>query len=305
MLGIFKRKKILGEITPITNIFLNVIIGLVAISAVYPFLLVLMVSFTDEKSLAINGYKLFPEKFSLEAYRYLLTSTTQLVKSYGVTIFVTVVGTVITVVVTALYAYSLSRKEFKYRKFFNLFAFFTTLFSGGLVPFYIVTTKVLGLRDSVWALILPMILNFFYIIILRTFFQTAIPESLVEAARIDGASEFQIFFKIIMPLSLPGLATIGLFSALGFWNDWFNALLFIENENLIPLQQMLMKLQNNMEFLMKNATQSGIATQALSKLPQEGVRMAMVILATGPIILAYPFFQKYFVQGLTIGGVKE
>lgn len=299
-------KKELGDVSHKTNFLLNLIVGSVAFTAVYPFLLVFMVSFTDEDVLARDGYRFFPEKYSLEAYRYLFESSEQLFRSYGVTIFVTVVGTLITVLITALYAYALSRKEFKYRKFFNLAAFFTMLFGGGLVPFYIVATQVMGLKDSVWGLILPLILNVFFIIVLRTFFKTTIPESLIEAARIDGAGEFMIFFKIVLPLSLPGLATIGLFSALGYWNDWFHALLFIEDPNLTPLQHLLMKIQNNMEFLSNNTQLSGIqAQEALSNLPQEASRMAMVVLAVGPIIMAYPFFQKYFVKGLTIGGVKE
>ncbi len=300
-------KREISSISYKSNLLLNIIVGILAFACVYPFLFVLMISVTDERSLVLKGYKFFPEVYSLSAYRYIFKAGEQLIKSYGVTIFVTIVGTVLTVLLTALYAYALSRPEFKYRKFFNFVAFFTMLFGGGLVPFYIVATQVLNLKDSIWSLILPLLLNVFFIMVLRTFFKNNIPQSIIDAARIDGAGEFRIFFTIVMPLSLPSLATIGLFSALTYWNDWFNALLFINNPNLTPLQHMLMKVQNNMEFLIKNASSlgGGQAFELIQSMPQEATRMAMVILATGPIVLAYPFFQRYFIKGLTVGGVKE
>ncbi|NMA84550.1 MAG: carbohydrate ABC transporter permease [Epulopiscium sp.] len=289
------------------NLIINLLIGVFALLCVLPFILVVMISFTDEKTLLLNGYRLFPEKFSLAAYAYIFQAGDQLLHSYGITIFITIVGTILSVLITGLYAYALSRDSFKYRKLFNFLAFFTMLFGGGLVPTYIVCTNILHLRDSIWALILPMILNPFFIIVLRTFFKTSIPDSVVESAYIDGAGEWRIFFQIVFPLSLPGLATIGLFSALGFWNDWFNALLYIDNPKLIPLQYLLMRIENSMDFLIQNATKLSSSQSAtiLQSLPRETTRMAMVVLATVPIALAYPFFQKYFVQGLTIGAVKE
>ena len=287
------------------NIGANLIAGIFSFMCVFPFLFVMIISFTDETSLAVNGYQIIPEKWSLEAYKYVFQTGDALLRSYGVTIFITVVGTIISLCVIALYAYAVSRKSFRYRNFFSFFAFFTMLFNGGLVPTYIVATQLLGLKDSIWALIWPLAVNAFYIMILRTFYSTSVPDAIIESGKIDGASEFKIFYKIVLPLSLPGLATIGLFSTLGYWNDWFNALLYIDNPNLVPLQSMLMRIETSMQFILQNSQNSSLNMSALQSLPQDTSRMAMVVLATGPIILAYPFFQRYFIQGLTIGAVKE
>lgn len=304
----FKRKpkaQDFHELSKGWNIGANLIAGIFAFMCVFPFLFVMIISFTDETSLAKNGYQIFPEKWSLEAYKYVFETGDTLLRSYGVTIFVTVVGTIISLCVIALYAYAVSRKSFRYRNFFSFFAFFTMLFNGGLVPTYIVATQLLGLKDSIWALIWPLAVNAFYIMILRTFYSTSVPDAIVESGKIDGATEFKIFYKLVLPLSLPGLATIGLFSTLGYWNDWFNALLYIDNPNLVPLQSMLMRIETSMQFILQNSQNASLSMDALQSLPQDTSRMAMVVLATGPIILAYPFFQRYFIQGLTIGAVKE
>lgn len=293
------------RLTPAWNMLFHLVAGIFACLCVFPFLFVTIISFTDEKTLAQNGYQLFPEKWSFEAYRYLFQAGDQLLRSYGVTIAVTVIGTAIAVVCTALFAYAISRKSFKYRNFFAFFAFFTMLFNGGLVPTYIVVTQLMGLKDSLWALILPLAVNAFYIMILRTFFSTMIPDAVIESGKIDGAGEFGIFFKLVLPLSLPGLATIGLFSTLGYWNDWFNALLYINEPSLVPLQSMLMRIENNMQFIMQNSQNTSLSIGVLQSMPQDTSRMAMVVLATGPIVFAYPFFQRYFIQGLTVGAVKE
>lgn len=287
------------------NIGANLIAGLFSFLCVFPFLFVIIISFTDEKTLATNGYSVFPEKLSFDAYKYVFETGDMLLRSYGVTIFVTVVGTLISLFVISLYAYGISRKSFRYRNFFSFFAFFTMLFNGGMVPTYIVATQLLGLKDSIWALIWPLAVNAFYIMILRTFYSTSVPDAIVESGKIDGASEFKIFYKLVLPLSLPGLATIGLFSTLGYWNDWFNALLYIDDPNLVPLQSMLMRIENSMQFLLQNSSNASLSMEALQSMPQDTARMAMVVLATGPIVLAYPFFQRYFIQGLTIGAVKE
>lgn len=304
----FKRKPKTQDFHQLSkgwNIGANLIAGIFAFMCVFPFLFVMIISFTDETSLAKNGYQIFPEKWSLEAYKYVFETGDTLLRSYGVTIFVTVVGTIISLCVIALYAYAVSRKSFRYRNFFSFFAFFTMLFNGGLVPTYIVATQLLGLKDSIWALIWPLAVNAFYIMILRTFYSTSVPDAIVESGKIDGATEFKIFYKLVLPLSLPGLATIGLFSTLGYWNDWFNALLYIDNPNLVPLQSMLMRIETSMQFILQNSQNASLSMDALQSLPQDTSRMAMVVLATGPIILAYPFFQRYFIQGLTIGAVKE
>ncbi|HEY4390562.1 MAG TPA: carbohydrate ABC transporter permease [Paenibacillus sp.] len=287
------------------NITFNLIAAIFAILCVFPFLFVVIISLTDEGTLAKNGYRLIPEKWSLGAYRYMFDMGDTLLRSYGITILVTVVGTVIALLFMAFYAYAISRKSFRYRNFFSFFAFFTMLFNGGLVPTYIIVTQLMGLKDTIWALILPLAVNAFYIMILRTFYATSVPEAIIESGKIDGAGEFRIFIKLVLPLSLPGLATIGLFSTLGYWNDWFNALLYIDNPNLVPLQSMLMRIETSMQFIMQNASNSSLSLEAMRSLPQDTSRMAMVVMATLPIIFAYPFFQRYFIQGLTVGAVKE
>ena len=287
------------------NVVFNLFAGIFAFLCVFPFLFVVIISFTDEGVLARDGYKLIPSQWSLEAYRYVFQTGDTLLRSYGVTIFVTVVGTIVSLLFIAFYAYAISRKSFKFRNFFAFFAFFTMLFNGGLVPTYIIVTQLLGLKDTIWALILPLAVNAFYIMILRTFYSTSVPDAIIESGKIDGAGEFRIFLKLVLPLSLPGLATIGLFSTLGYWNDWFNALLYIDNPNLVPLQSMLMRIETSMQFILQNSQNSSLSLEALRSLPQDTSRMAMVVLATGPIIFAYPFFQRYFIQGLTVGAVKE
>ncbi|CQR45850.1 L-arabinose transport system permease protein AraQ [Paraliobacillus sp. PM-2] len=290
---------------PFVNKIITVLLGILAIACIFPFIYVVIISLTSEETIVKNGFQLIPEAWSGEAYQYLWSMKGQLFRSYGVTIFVTVVGTAISVLMITFYAYAISRPQFKYRRFFTMFAFFTMLFSGGLVPMYIVVTQFLELKDTVWALILPLTMNAFYIIIMRTFFMKSVSESILESARIDGASEWRIFFQIIFPLSLPGIATIALFSTLGYWNDWFQALLYINDPDLVPLQSLLMKIESNLEFMRENMDVANMQQSLFSTIPQESAKMAMVVIATLPIAVSYPFFQKYFISGLTIGGVKE
>lgn len=286
--------------------FFTILLILFTLSCIFPFIFVIVISLTDEKALQLNGYELLPAQWSTDAYQYLIQDGGQLLRSLGVTIMITVIGTLITVFMTGTYAYVLSRASFPYRKFFTFYLFFTMLFAGGMVPSYLVMTKMLGLKNTIWALILPLAFSPYNVIILRTFFKKSIPESIIESAKMDGCSEFRVFFQIFLPLAIPGVATIGLFSSLGYWNDWFNALLYIDTNKLIPLQYLLMKIQNSMEFLANNNDITLAQQQAIqNSLPQESTRMAMVVVATLPIAIVYPFFQKYFVQGLTIGGVKE
>ncbi|KQY80676.1 sugar ABC transporter permease [Paenibacillus sp. Root52] len=287
------------------NVMMNLIAGLFALICVFPFIFVVIISFTDEKVLARDGYRLIPAEWSLAAYQFVWQSGDTLLRAYGVTILVTVLGTIISLILMSLYAYAISRKSFRYRRFFSIFAILTMLFNGGMIPTYMVVSQLLGLKDTVWALILPLAMNAFYIMILRTFYSTSVPDAVIESARIDGAGEFYTFMKIVIPLSLPGLATIGLFSTLGYWNDWFNALLYIDNPNLVPLQSMLMRIESSIQFIQQNSANSSMSLAAMQSIPQDTSRMAMVVLATLPIIFAYPFFQRYFVQGLTVGAVKE
>ncbi|MDO4662080.1 MAG: carbohydrate ABC transporter permease [Tissierellia bacterium] len=289
-----------------SNVILNIILLILSISAILPFIFVVMISVTDETSLIKYGYQLIPKDFSWNAYKYIFTGASQILVSYRNSIIVTVTGVVLGLFLTSTYSYALSRTDFYYRGFFSKVAVIPMLFSGGLVSTYLVISSFLNLKDSLWALIVPLLLNTFNIIVMRTFFQTTIPKALIEAAKMDGANEFQIFTKIVLPISLPGLATIGLFLTLAFWNDWQNAMLYITSDSKIPIQYLLIRIQNSTTFLSTRAGDiGGVASQAFGTLPKETLRMAIVVLTTLPISLAYPFFQKYFIQGLTLGAVKE
>nr|WP_249413024.1 carbohydrate ABC transporter permease [Paenibacillus antibioticophila] len=274
---------------------------LLAVFCIFPFLLVVSSSLTEESAIVENGFQIFPTRFSLEAYRILFEFPTDMLKAYGVTISVTVLGTLAGLFLTSMTAYVLARKDFKWRNIFSFFFFFTTLFSGGLVPWYLLIVNYLQLKDTLLVLILPMLMNVFYIIVMKTF-MSSIPEAIIESAKIDGAGDFQIYLRFILPLSKPALATIGLFIALAYWNDWYNALLFISNSDLMPLQYYLYRLLGNMDGMRKAMMESGAVVNF--NIPTESLKMAMTVVATGPILLAYPFIQRYFVQGLTIGAVK-
>lgn len=253
------------------------------------------------------GIVFFPDVWSTKAYQYIFQGAMshRIMRSFGISVFITVVGTFINTTMTSTYAYAISRPYFPYRRFFTVYALITMLFAPGMVANYLVVSNLLHLKDTVWALILPMALGPFGILVMRTFFKKTVPDSIIESARMDGASEWMIFMKIVLPLAVPGIATISLFSALTYWNDWFNALLYVQSENLYPMQYLLMKIQSNLQALAQNAGMSAQMADSLASLPKESVRMAIVVIATLPIALTYPFFQKYFVGGLTIGGVKE
>ncbi|TFE28676.1 carbohydrate ABC transporter permease [Cohnella luojiensis] len=276
-------------------------IALLSILCIVPFILIISSSLTEESRIVLEGYKFFPSEFSTEAYKILFKYPDQLIQAYTVTILVTLAGTLVGLFLTAMTAYCLSRRDFKWRNQFSFFFFFTTLFSGGLVPWYLMMVNYLHLKDTPLALIIPLLLNVFYIIVMKSFMSN-IPEAIVESAKIDGAGDFLIFMRLILPLAKPALATIGLFLALGYWNDWYNALLFVSSENLMPLQYYLYKMLGNLDGIRKAMAGSGAV--ATTPLPSEGLKMAMTIVASGPILIAYPFIQKYFVQGLTIGAVK-
>lgn len=307
-----KDKKDINEINRFSkvskksNVIMNIILAILAALSILPFIFVVIISFTSETALKKNGYSFIPAEWSTKAYSYLFSSTNQVLRSCGVTVVVTILGTIIGLLLISTYAYALSRKTFAYKKFFTMVIFIPMLFSGGLVSSYLVMTQLLRLKNSIWALILPICMNSFYIIILRTFFKTSVPDAVIESAKIDGASEFRTFFQIVLPISLPGIATIALFLTLGYWNDWFNAMLYIDTDRLLPLQYLLIRVENSMEFLVNNAMRLGAdGILAAKALPKETAKMAMVVITTAPIVFAYPFFQKYFVNGLTIGAVKE
>ncbi len=290
----------------LSQLLLHLFFICLSLACLLPVLLVISISFSDENTVVANGFKFFPEKFSLDAYGFLYNQLSQIITAYGVTIFVTVVGTLLSLLLIALYAYPLSRRELRHRNKFALFIFLTMIFNGGLVPWYLVYVNLLHLKDSVWSLIIPLFLQPFFVIIMRTFFQTTIPDSIIESATIDGASEVKIFYKIILPLSLPVLATIGLFNTLNYWNDWFLSLIFITKGNGISLQYLMYKTLLNIQYLTTNENAASQLSKmgAVVNLPSQTLRMAMAVVGMGPIIFAYPFFQKYFVKGLTIGAVK-
>lgn len=295
-----------NKIKKSTNVLFNVILTILSLLSVVPFIFVIIISLTDEQSLAMNGYRFIPEKWSLYAYSYIIEAGENIIRSYGVTILVTVVGTLIGLLLTGTYAYALSRKTYAYKSFFTKVITVPMLFSGGMIANYLIVTKVLMLKDTVWALILPLAMNSFNVIVLRTFFKTSIPDSVVESAKIDGASEWRLFFAIVIPMALPGLATIGLFLTLGYWNDWFNAMMYIDNQNWIPLQYLLIKIESSIDWLASNKAMMGVdGIRVAANMPKETIKMAIVVISTLPIIFAYPFFQRYFVNGLTVGAVKE
>ena len=259
--------------------------------------LVISVSLSDEKQLALEGYSLLPVGFTVSAYEYILQQPGQILQAYGVTILVTLSGTLVGLLLSSLLAYALSRKDYKLRGVLSFYVFFTLLFNGGMVPFYILVTRYLGLKDNLLALILPYLVTAWYVLILRTSF-AQLPTELLDAARIDGAGEWRIFFQIVLPLSKPVLATIGLFLILRYWNDWFLALLFIDRSVLYPLQYLLYTLMANINFLASNPQTTGIP------IPVQSARMAMAVLAFGPALFAFLMLQKYFVRGITVGGLK-
>lgn len=273
---------------------------LFSLACVIPLIAIIAISFSDEGMIAQQGYQLIPSKVNLLAYQLVFKSPWQLLNAYKISIIVTVLGTICGLYVQATMAYVLSRRSYKYRNFLAFYMFFTMLFNGGLIPSYILITS-LGMKNTIWVLFVPGLVSAWNIILLRTFFQ-GIPESLVESAKIDGAKELRIFFSIMVPLSKPSLATIALFISVGLWNDWWNALIYITNPDLSPLQYLLHTyLMEQEQALQQAAKMPGFNIQ---NIPSESYQMAMCILAAGPMLFAYPFFQKYFVRGLTIGGVK-
>lgn len=284
--------------------FAKLIMLLFSLACILPFILILLSSFTDETTLITNGYSFFPEKWSLEAYKYLWNQRVPISRAYGITIFVTVVGTTVSLLITSMLAYCLSRRDLFGRKVFAFYVLFTMLFNGGLVPTYMFYTRTLGIKNTLFALILPnLLLNAFQVIVMRSYYAQTIPESVLESARMDGAGEWRIFFKIVMPMSKPILATIGLLTAITYWNDWNNGLIYLTNTKLYSIQNVLNKIIEDQKFLSTMAGQAGISTAGLS-LPSTSSRMAIAVIGILPIICAYPFFQKYFIKGIALGSVK-
>lgn len=296
----------LNSVSAGTEAVIYLIVGLFCVCCIIPFLFVIIISFSSEASIREIGYSFLPKEWSVEAYSYAFQKLPQIWRSYFNSLYITVVGTVLSTVMCAMYAYALYRPDFKFRNFFNFFSFFTMIFGGGLVPTYIITKQVLGLSESYAALIVPLLVNPFNIIVMRTFFKSSVPIELIEAATIDGSGEYSTLFRVVAPIAKPGLATIALLNALAYWNDWFQSLLYIRQDKILqPLQALLMELQNNVEYLNRMAGQLGAAAiMESAKLPSQSLRMVLVVLIVVPIACAYPFFQRYIVAGLAVGSVK-
>jgi putative aldouronate transport system permease protein len=305
--NLFPRKKQESRdmlaISPSTNASLNLLMIVVCLLALIPVYVIVISSLTAESTLTLIGYRLWPEKFATEAYKFLFAQGSIVVTAYKNTIIATAAGTFLAVVTVGLYAYAISRDNFKFKNFFTFFSFFTLLFNGGLVAFYMVMRQVLFIGNSLWALFLPSAFSPFWVIVMRTFYKLTLPNEIIESARIDGASEWRIFMQIVLPLSLPGLATVALFSAVGIWNNFFNCLLLVDESKYYSLQYTIYTTLNNIRFLMENADKL-VGLVNVADLPSQTFRMAMAVVTVGPIIFAYPFFQRYFIRGLTIGAVK-
>ncbi len=291
-----------GKDTITFNIVAYTLVGLFALACIIPFYLIVVGSLTDERTIITDGYQFFlnAKNFSLESYQMALKTPETILRAYGVTLFVTIAGTVLSILLTTMTGYVLARPDFPWRNGISFFFFFTTLFNGGLVPWYLLCTQYLGFTNRIYSLIIPGLFSVWNMIIAKSFMK-GIPFEMTEAAKIDGAGDFYIFYKIIFPMSKPLVATLTLFIALAYWNDWYNCMLFMSTGENWNLQYTLQNILNSTEALKRVAAQTGMQ---VGQLPSEGLKLAMTVIATGPIVLLYPFLQKYFVKGLTIGAVK-
>ncbi|MFD0693606.1 carbohydrate ABC transporter permease [Paenibacillus sp. GCM10027628] len=283
------------------NAFIVILFTVMSAIIIIPLLYVISVSLSYDGDIAKYGYQLIPKRITFLAYTYIFQTPKALLHAYMITIIVTAVGTALSLLLTSSLAYVMTRKDYRYGRITTFFVFFTLLFNAGLVPSYMVVTNLLHIQDTIWAMILPYGVSAWFTMLMRGFMQS-LPFEIIESAKIDGSSELSTFVRIILPLSKPALATVGLFYALAYWNDWWLALLYINNQDLIPLQYYLQRIMSNIEFL-TTSVQAGISID-LSQIPAESSRMAIAILAAGPMLFAFPFFQKYLIKGLTVGAVK-
>lgn len=284
--------------------FASIFLGCLVVITLLPIVLIVISSFTAEDALIQNGYSFWPQEWSLDAYYYMVKQGAVILRSYGVSIFVTVVGTLCSVLITTMLAYPMSRKSFKYRNVLSFFVFFTMLFNGGIVPAYIMWTQIFHIKNTIFALFIPnYLVNAFNVILVKNYYSNNVPDALLEAAQIDGASEMTIFRRIMLPLAVPAIATISLFTGLCYWNDWTNGLYYISNEKLYSIQMLLMNIMNNIQALRANSTASLLGTGVVD-LPGTAIRMAMAVIGILPILLVYPFVQKHLVRGVVVGAVK-
>lgn len=280
----------------------HVVLILLSLACILPFILMIMSSFTAENDIVRYGYTFLPRHYSLGAYQYLWVRSATIVRAYGITVLITAAGTLISLVVTMMLAYPLSRRDFPFRNALTFVVFFTLLFNGGLVPTYLLYTMYFHIKNTLMALLVPnLLMNGFNVLLARTFFMTNVPFSIIESASIDGAGEFKIFRSIVLPISLPIVATIGLFVGVGYWNDWYNGLIFLTDSSLFNIQNVLNNMLMNIQFLQQN---SQVASNTSMQLPATTVKMAIAVVGVLPILVIYPFFQKYFVKGITIGAIK-
>ena len=281
----------------------NIVMTVLSVCALLPFLLLVGASFTEEKAAVLNGFSIIPSQFGLGAYQYILKEFGTIGRAYLITIVVTVVGTALSMTITTLMAYALT-KRVPGVKILNFLVIFTMLFNGGLVPTYYVYSNILRVKDTIWALIVPgLLMNAFSIMLVKNYFRTAIPKELLESAKMDGAGQATVLTKIVLPLSTPILATIGINSALAYWNDWTNGVYYLTDARLFSLQTILNKINENVQFLANNSDKlSGIVNT--SDLPTTTMRMAVAVIGILPVVFIFPFFQKYFIKGITIGAVK-
>lgn len=302
------KYKDMNQLSRGANAIWNVLLILASLSCIVPLWIVGVASFTDNAALISHGYKFWPKVFSTSAYEFLLSSGGgSMLLAYKNTLIATFAGTIICVISVGLYAYPLSRTDFRYSRFFTFFSFFSMVFNIGTVAFYMLCTSILKINNTLYALFLPMSFSAYWVIIMRTFYRSNVPDSVIESARIDGAGEWRTLLQIVVPLAVPGFATVALFAAVGIWNNYFNCLLLINKRELYNLQYTLAEILKSIQFLKEMASSSGGSVdtaKGLSDLPSESFRMAMAVITMGPIVLAYPYFQKYFVKGLTIGAVK-
>ena len=283
----------------ISKIIVNAILAVVACGTLLPFLLIVATSFTGDENIRRYGYSFILREINFDAYKYILDNPKQIIDAYKMTIFTTAVGTLGGIFLTGLLSYTISRKDFGMRGFLSFYIYFTMLFNGGLVASYIWNAKYLGLANTPWAIILPLLMTPWDVFMLRTYF-SGIPVALIESAKLDGASEFRIFFTIIVPLAKTGIATIALLLLFRYWNDWFNSMLYMDTTKYMTIQYYLVKVLNNVEFVKNNQATVGTSIEV----PDESVRMALCVVAAGPMTIIFPFFQKYFVKGLVVGSVK-
>ena len=294
----------MNRIRPMTNVGFNVLFVVLSLMCIIPVIFVFIISISSEDSLRLMGYSFFPMELSGKAYEFLWNERGTIFQAFKISVIVTVLGTILGLILTTSMGYVLSRPQYRLKRFYTWMVFIPMIFNGGMVANYVVVSNFLGLNDTLGALIFPLAVSSFNIIICKTFFRTTIPDSLIESAKLDGATQFTIFTRIVVPISKPVFATIGLFLTFGYWNDWFQSSLYISNSKLVSLQALLNNMMKNLEYIANNPGAGLTLQQYKNSMPTESVRMAIAIVIVVPIACAYPFFQKYFIFGLTIGAVK-